>query len=656
MIRIISRLWLGLCLIFVFLTSLWATETGLFVPNASFEEVGSDGKPVGWNLSSKYSIDETVSLSGKRSLRWHNDKEGHYSLSKVWIRSLHSGMGAEVSLGFKTEKVSGNGVAFCVEYWDENDKYITGDYFTGGGGTSDWKRISLVCDVPVDAAYSTLCCYGASGATGTIWFDDIQIAPLRLSVVEAMTTDRYRHQTSGGKMNVYVGLKAGVVPEQERQSRLEIIDGDGNTCAELEVAETLPKTLLFRFDSSSLSPGKYALKASVPRLDGDGLDVERLTMTKFEKQPEYHSWIDDRQRLILDGKPFFPIGLYTHDLKDEDIARLADSPFNCVISYHRLSRETMDKMLAKGIRTVYPIGIWKDDPEAGRRYAAEQIQELKDHPGIIAWYVFDEAPLAFKPDLMKQRDVAESNDPERPTIAVTDKLKDIRPLLEAYDVIGTDPYPITRPWNLKLNASQAYEWTQATRDSVWGTRALWQVPQLFNWGIYNKLDIPPEKFRRPSFDEMRAMVWMCVAGGGNGLIGYSYYDIVYRFPKAPIVSEEVKKAEQEKHWQEVVAIMRGVEKRVPILLSTEEPPAIVPADASSSDVVFRLYGYEGSAWLLLVNIAEESRSARFLLPEGKTCRIRNGDELKEAKLFINENVLEAVLPALTPVFVQIDCK
>ena len=71
------------------------------------------------------------------------------------------------------------------------------------------------------------------------------------------------------------------------------------------------------------------------------------------------------------------MGLYTHDLTDEDIARLAASPLNCVISYQALSRETMDKMLAHGIRTIYTAGFWKEDSKKGDEYVARRIQEQK---------------------------------------------------------------------------------------------------------------------------------------------------------------------------------------------------------------------------------------------------------------------------------------
>ena len=630
------------------------------VPNASFENVNADGTAAEWTFYSQkvYSVDESVSSSGKRSLRWQNTDENFYALSKAVLSGMPAGSGARVSVNIKTQDVTGNGGAFCVEYWDSDEKYLSGDYFSGASGTSDWHRVAILCEVPENCAKATICCFGSSGATGTVWFDDIQIERVRLSSIEAVTTDCYRNQTAGGPLKVYVGRKNGEFPEAIRtQCRLDVLDASGKLIVsdpEAAWKEDSPETLVFDVDTKPLKPGEYMLKVTVPRTDSDEPDVETLPMTRFEKMPERKAWIDAHQRLILDGKPFFPMGLYTLDLTDEDIARLADSPFNCVISYHRLSRETMDKMYANGIRTIYSTRFWRERPDEGIAGAVKQIGSLKDHPGILAWYVFDEAPLSFLPNLKRHQDAVRNADPSRPTIAVTDQPQQIRGLLPSYDVIGTDPYPITRPWDLTLKPGQAYEWTKATHEAVWGTRALWQVPQLFNWGIYNKLDIPPETFRRPTFDEMRAMVWMCIAGGGNGIVGYSFFDIVHRDPPYPVRSAEENKTEREKHWAEVVKVMREVERRVPILLSIEKPMEIMPEENSSKAIVHRLYAFEGKTWLLLVNTTEETQKCTFCSSEGKTLSILNPEELKEAGVSVRGNVLSAELPPLMPVFIQLD--
>lgn len=632
------------------------------VPNASFEELDANGKPAGWTLYDQvYSIDETVSRTGKRSLKWSCQDESCYALSKATLNGMVPGNGAKVSVYVKTQGAcTGSGPQICVEYWGEKGKFITGSYLSGPKDASDWKCFGGVCEVPENAALVTICCYAGKGSTGTIWFDDIEIEPIHVSRIQAMSTDHYRHETDGGPVTVYVGLRGKNGPDAARCGLLRITDASGKTVSEVRGAEILTQktafdSLLFRFDSTPLAPGQYALTAEVPARDGAGTDSETLTFTRYEKLPARKAFIDEHQRLILDGKPFFPIGLYSHNLTDADIERLAASPFNCVISYHLLSRETMSKMLAHGIHTIYPATFWKEDPKKGDEAVAQRIQELKDQPGIIAWYVFDEAPLARKEELVAHYRVVTEADPSRPALAVTDKPDEIRALLPTYDVIGTDPYPITRPWNLKLDASQAYDWTLKTHEAVWEKRALWQVPQLFNWGIYDKLELPPENFRRPTCDEMRAMIWMCVAGGGNGLVGYSFYDI-FRLPKSSPLTPEEQKASMEAHWDELVRIMRDVEKRVPILLSTEAPADLCPADGSSEKIASRLYAYEGATWLLFVNTSSETQTALFRNAKGGTLEVLNPDELKEARVTAEGGLLTAEIPPLTPIFVRLNCQ
>jgi len=80
---------------------------------------------------------------------------------------------------------------------------------------------------------------------------------------------------------------------------------------------------------------------------------------------------------------------------------------------------------------------------------------------------------------------------------------------------------------------------------------------------------------------------------------------------------------------------------------------IIPDRGSPEEIVFRLYGHEGSAWLLLVNTSEEEMTGTFMNPDGKNLMIMNPEELKEAKTNLDGNRLRVTLPPLTPIFIQL---
>ena len=629
----------------------WAyAELDIQIPNPSFEELDQNQKLAGWSLYGEvYSQDDSVAHSGTHSLRWKNEDPNRYVLSRTILKGLSAGESAKVSCWIKTENVSGTNSSVCVEYWDKEDQFISGVYLKGPRGTTDWKQISGTLEVPERTAYASLCCYAASGAVGTIWFDDLELVPVRLSGIQAMTTDRYRNQTEGGNVGVYVGYKKAI-----QDAKIAVYDANSKLVVEQPVFENRPedRTLAFQLDSTPLPNGKYTLKAFITQKDTNIQDEECLTLEKVERLSFGKSYIDQRQRLIADGKAMFPIGLYTHNLTDEDIERFAQSPFNCVISYQRLSKETLDKMYKKGIFAIYPVTFSQENPEESDKAAAETIAKMKDHPAILAWYIYDEAPVSQKEELIRHYNTVKNADPTRAAIAVTDKPEEIRALIPTFDMIGTDPYPITRPWNLKLDASQAYDWTKQTHEAVWGKRLLVQVPQLFNWGIYNKLNIPPETFRRPTFDEMRAMTWMCIAGGGNGIVGYSYYDI-FRFPENPKRTEEQKKTAAQTHWSELVKIMEELKSRVPILLSTEDDYLVFQSE--NKKIAARCYGYSGSAWILLVNTTSETQTAEFspVAKVSSPLQILNPDELKEGKFSVEGAKLRVELPPLIPAWVNV---
>jgi len=73
--------------------------------------------------------------------------------------------------------------------------------------------------------------------------------------------------------------------------------------------------------------------------------------------------MDRHHRLIVDGKPFFPIGMFAGLPTEEDLQRISASPFNCLMPYFLWGQgssgliEDQRKYLALserlGIKTIY---------------------------------------------------------------------------------------------------------------------------------------------------------------------------------------------------------------------------------------------------------------------------------------------------------------
>ena len=629
------------------------------IPNASFEQAASGDSvlPQDWGgPAPNFARDDSTAHSGTASFRWTNADPALYRLSHADVKGLEPGKRYTLSGWVKTENVRGGKAAICLEWNGPDGKYLGGIYAHGVAGTKDWQQISTTFTFPENAQKPYVDCYGTRGAVGTAWFDDLEIQPYIPPCFTGSTTDHYRNQTIGGSVRVFAGLsfpEASFSDALKGLIELEVTDQtSGQTVQTLRNFTWGPDCVVFTVDSDKLPVGTYTLTVKVPnpQKETHPMETTALKLTRLEKFPDRKAYIDEHKRLIVDGKPFFPLGLYFHSPSEEDIERLEKSPFNCIMSYSRMSRETLDALHRHGIASIYSVkdlyeGLHCSNDAEGREQTTRLVNDLKDHPAIIGWYINDELPLSMKKELTGHRDLVEELDPSRPTWVVLYQIDDIREYLPTFDVIGTDPYPIP-----EKPASMAYQWSKKTQDACFGVRASWQVPQYFCWSSYGQ----NTNRRGPTFDEMRAMTWMNIAGGANGIVGYSYYDLL-RFDGKDKTEAE-KKATFERLWKWVCQIAAEVKKHEAVLLSIEkpawepEPLAPIPEKDGVPCVATRLYAYQGDCWLIVVNTQKDAQSVQFQLPAG--VRAKNADEWPGVECTQDGTTLTIQLNALTPAFLQ----
>lgn len=617
------------------------------VVNPSFEAAQNPQMPDGWWGSPKhFQRDETVARTGSASFRWTNDDPNTYVLSSSSPKNMVPGNAYLLSGWVKTENVKGGRAAICLEWNGPDGKWAGGAYLQGVNGTKDWTRIFEIVRFPMDAQNPHVTCYGTRDATGTAWFDDLEIVPYFPPCITQMSFDCYRAQTTGDQVKLFVGIsyvKADFAPELLKEISIGL---EGRNIQDYEWDEDL-NALIFTIPTKDLALGKHTVTVSVPNPGLKTKEVREITFTKLEKFPERKSFIDSQRRLIVDGKPFFPLGLYFGGVTHQDVLNLADSPFNCIMPYHPISREALDDLYAHGISVIYSVkdlyeGLQCQSDEEGREKTIKRINELKDHPAIIAWYINDELPISMLEQLSGHRDLCEELDPGRPTWVVLYQVEQIRDYLPTFDVIGTDPYPITgKP------ASTAYKWAKMTCDGGFGLRPCWQVPQLFNWGNYRKND---KNARTPTYDEIRAMTWMNLAGGATGIIGYSYFDMERNFSNEN-PTPEAKKASFDRSWAVIKKVGAEIKKYESVFISGETATPIQFNEGSDAEIVSRTYALDGAIWLLTVNSDTEAKTAEFTVPAGKT--VKNAADWPGAKVQQNGQTVKIGLDGLTPAFLQI---
>ncbi|MBR5759337.1 MAG: hypothetical protein IKX88_12145, partial [Thermoguttaceae bacterium] len=263
-----KRFW-TLCVFVV--ATLWrvdvsiADEKSYRVANPSFEETNDFGGALDWyDASQTFVVATGEARSGNASLKWTGNASKN-ELCMQTVDDVEPGDIVEFSVWVKTKDLTGGYASICVEWGRQDGSWLGGEFAKGVDGTTDdWTKVSGWTRVPEDAANPHVALYVTESSSGSALFDDVEIKRYDLQLFTGMTTDRYRAQSIGGTVDVYVGYTRTVknVDFKTLHPELTIVGEDGakSGAALVEAADDYYR---FSFDSSALSAGKYTLTASM---------------------------------------------------------------------------------------------------------------------------------------------------------------------------------------------------------------------------------------------------------------------------------------------------------------------------------------------------------------------------------------------------------
>ncbi|MBP5640087.1 MAG: hypothetical protein J6X55_11450 [Victivallales bacterium] len=651
-------------LVMMCIVSLLGIAQENLLKNPGFEELDANGKAIHWGQSAPvYSIDTTVKRSGNASMHFVNTDAKVYKLCAQSI-TMTPGKHYKFGVWVKSQNIKGAGPTVCLEWWGDGNRFLGGSYPQGLKDTNgEWQLAeSSVTLKEKKATKFSFVVYCRQGSTGEAWFDDAYLYEEFDSVLKGGISNRYRNISDGEDLQVYFALECYEKAKLEQAAasvkiQLQKVDGTAVDDIPFIPADTAEQSVIVPM--KKYAPGVYKLHITALNPMSTKTEVLDVPLERVDRYPTYKSYIDKYNRLIVDGKPFFPLGMYFNESSEKCLKDLFESPMNCIMPYSPVRREVLDKMYANGIKVFYSV---KDCyPGHGKLTTMEEannqcrklMDAVKDHPAIAAWYVNDEAPLSAMPMLVERYNFVKELDPSRPTWTVLYQYTELRGYIGSFDVIGTDPYPI--PSGVP---SRAYHWARTTTDQVFNCCANWMVPQIFNWAAYwtryGKPEAEIRACRRPTYQEMKAMSWMCIAGGANGLVAYSYTDLLRMdktVAKGGRALDESCVEPYDKVFGEIKRYTGEIKDMFDVLLSVDAPMELKRKD-DGDDVVSRLYGKDGDTWLLLVNSNEKkAASAEFNAPSA----IALGD-LKLADTAVPSvegNTLKVTLAPLECIFVQL---
>ena len=179
------------------------------------------------------------------------------------------------------------------------------------------------------------------------------------------------------------------------------------------------------------------------------------------------------QSLLVDGEPFFPIGLYW--LRADILAPMRQLHFNSGDYYYKLRGEEvaslMDAAAVEGMQILLELTEYaRQKPEPDYRAIAALVKRYRQHPALLAWYLVDE------PDETKMNPAAalamyeliRELDPYHPVYLVNNRPRTYAAYSDASDILAIDVYPIPNyPITQVGNYMQRARWTSLGQKPVW---------------------------------------------------------------------------------------------------------------------------------------------------------------------------------------------
>ncbi len=621
----------------------------------------------GWKIPAGFSVNKLEGRNSSAALYIKRTRDGE---NLGWAEqriALEPGKSYKVSCYAKaniTQKGKYKvGASFVLTFRD--DRKILGTIYNNGlieSSNGKWVRLEREFTVP-QGTQKCLLNFGLyNGFLGEAWFDDINIELNDTHLVYTTVPGNRLIFLDDPQVTV-AAVRTGKALTPGTSASMTIKGRDFSTVAAGKLANG---RVVLTFKNLKKGIANAHLQLLAP--DGKTLLAEeRFNVTIADSAKTFKgTFIDRHGNLLVDGKPFMPLGFYIGQMSKDEIDMISDAKFNTLLSYASMylrfnygkpgnpatlakTLEVMDYCHQKNIKLVfsvsnvsnsgaYAIKNWygAEGPENVMRSA---IKNLGPHPALLAWYIADEPPAVRREYLTRRRELINTLDPRHPTFMVSMHFNELYNFAGVSDIGGVDPYPI-------VNRSQdMYDVRHAAEQSQKLGKPFWGVVQCFNQAYYTKTTSENhykywhEIHRDPSADEMRSMCFQLAQYGAKGFIFY-YWNCILDFENRSKDPEYFKKAFA--RMKTVSAAMRTLE---PYIMSENRIETLVPQKVSGKMMATLHKNNAGKRCIVITAegpgdaVAELELPGKFKSLFGKTL-FQNGKYVFKARNIASDMLLE----------------
>jgi hypothetical protein len=604
------------------------------VQNAGFES-----GLAAWNIPTNAAqVDKTTAHNGQSSLRYDNSDPQNYPL---FIQNLpvHPGQTLQFSVWIKGLNIGpyGGGADIYIESSDAQEKYIGGNYSRGYSQTFDWQLAKGQYTVPSNAAKVWIGLRVDKGHTGTAWFDDVQVHVVPpVPFASFLQFPNYRGLLKQGdrtpwKIDIRIDHQQAW-GNGDIQIKSTLVDSSGKVLLTTtrKTDNATKETMIVLHPSANLPLGNYLLKQEVTDPEGHVIPLTEHTIHVVDQLPKV--FIDPQGFTMVDGKRFFPMGIYLGPTEDEHLQRIADGGFNTILCYAYGNGKDPQAYLERAqkhhLKVIYSI----KDMYPGLRptqngdlfaVAADHLKLLRNDDTLLAWYINDELGAEWMPQIKKMYDQAVQLDPNHPAYQVMGqtsfkegRLRRLEKYFDVTDVLGIDHYMTGRAADLTNNSTDTRLTVAATR----GAKGVWMVPQIYDIGRYYTTIKPHQP---PTRDEMRNESYQSLINGATGLIFYSYFELPYENNTARFENTAANQVLFQQQWADITAMTQEINSVTPAVLQNNKVALSLPADAK---VQAGAWEYQNKLLIMLANPYYQEETISMAMPTGwKVAQTEQGE-------------------------------
>lgn len=274
-------------------------------------------------------------------------------------------------------------------------------------------------------------------------------------------------------------------------------------------------------------PNYHSITFKVSDVAGNG--VSRDFFLLIGEKPERNIvTIRNDGFVLVDGKPFFPIGLYAvwkkpfnNNSFDEAFQGLKKGGFNLAHTYSSTRgkefREFMDAADRNGIKLFIASNSGANCSDS-ELFLQDVIREYT-HPALLAWYLADDTASHIDPQALKDlhsaiKDIDSSHITVQADGIGRTETSRYRAFVNSTDGFMPEIYPIHKE---RAGVPQVIRDMKRVQEDLAASgnpvKTIWPIIQYFDgWGW--------DRF--PTFDELRAMSYLALIHGGHGITWYTY--------------------------------------------------------------------------------------------------------------------------------------